>query len=74
MKVNPRPRDLYADVLQALTGVKRPSTADEITDWLNARLAEGEKPFSEREVSHQLRNMGDSALTLYWLTSRPRRR
>lgn len=67
-------RDLYAHVLRALNGIKRPSTAEEITEWLNARLSAGEKPFSEREVSQQLRNMGDSALTLYWLASRPKRR
>jgi len=41
-------RDLYARVLRALNGIKRPSAAEEITEWLNARLAEGEQPFSER--------------------------
>ena len=60
-------RNLYASVLQALNGIRRPSTAAEITDRLNAQPKEGEKPFNEREVSQQLRNMGDSALTLFWL-------
>ena len=73
MNASLRPRDLYARVLQGLNGIKRPSIAEEITDWLNARLAEGEKPFRERDVSHQLCNIGDSALTVYWLKSRPRR-
>lgn len=66
-------RNLYASVLQALNGIRRPSTAAEITDRLNAQLKKGEKPFSEREVSQQLRNMEDSVQTLFWLKARPRR-
>ena len=66
-------RSLYEQVLQILNGIKQPSTAEEITEKLNSQLRKGEKPFSARDVSQQLRNMGDSALELYWLKSRPKR-
>ena len=59
MKAQVLPRSLHEHVLQALSAVKRPSTADEITDKINAQLRMGEKPFSERDVLQQMRNMGD---------------
>jgi|HubBroStandDraft_4_1064222.scaffolds.fasta_scaffold360712_2 hypothetical protein len=73
MKATVPPRSLYEQVLQVLNGIKQPGTSEEITDKLNGQLRKGEKPLSTREVAQQLRNMGDSALTLYWLKSRPRR-
>jgi hypothetical protein len=73
MKPTVPPRNLYEHVLRALNTIRRPSTAEEIADKLNRQLRKGEKPFSVREVSQQLRNMGNSALALYWLKSRPRR-
>ena len=73
MKPNVPPRNLYEHILRALNAITRPSTAEEIAEKLNRQLGKGEKPFSVREVAQQLRNMGDSALTLYWLKSRPRR-
>jgi len=73
MKPNVLPRNLYEHVLRALNAITRPGTAEEIAEKLNSQLRKGEKPFSVREVAQQLRNMGDSALALYWLKSRPRR-
>jgi hypothetical protein len=67
------PRNLYEDVLRVLNAIPRPSTAEEIAERLNSQLRMGEKSFSVREVAQQLRNMGDSALTLHWLKSRLRR-
>lgn len=59
MKAQVPPRSLYEQVLQALSAIKRPSTAEEITDNINAQLRMGEKSFSERHVSQEMRNMGD---------------
>jgi len=73
MKPTAPPRNLYEHVLRVLNAITRPSTAEEIADKLNRQLGKGEKPFSVREVTQQLRNLGDSALTFYWLKSRPRR-
>jgi hypothetical protein len=73
MKPTVPPRNLYEHVLRALNTITRPSTAEEIAEKLNSQLRKGEKPFSVREVAQHLRNMGDSALTLYWLKSRLRR-
>jgi hypothetical protein len=73
MKPTVPPRNLYEHVLRALNMITRPSTAEEIAEKLNSQLGKGEKPFSVREVSQRLRNMGDSALALYWPKSRPRR-
>jgi hypothetical protein len=56
------PRNLYEHVLRALNAITRPSTAEEITDKLRSQLRKGEKPFSVREVTQQLRNIGDGAL------------
>ena len=73
MKAQVPPPGQCEQVLQALSAIKRPSTAEEITDNINAQLRMGEKPFSERQVSQEMRNVGDCAQTLYWLKSRPRR-
>jgi hypothetical protein len=73
MKPTVPPRNLYEHVLRALNAITRPSTAEENGEKLNRQLGKGEQPFSVREVAQQLRNMGDSALALYWLKLRPRR-
>ena len=57
----------------ALNKIKRPSTAEEITEVLNRNLDPGDPPFQVSEVSTWLRNAGNTVLQLYWLESRPRR-
>jgi hypothetical protein len=58
---------------RALNKIRKPSTAEEITDVLNRDLDPGEPPFQVREVSTWLRNASHTVLHLYWLESRPRR-
>ncbi len=57
---------------RALNKIKRPSTAEEITELVNRDLGPEDRPFQVGEVSTWLRNAGD-ILNLYWLESRPRR-
>ncbi len=58
---------------RALNKIKKPSTAEEITDMLNRDLGRGDHPFDARQVTAWLRDATDSVLSLYWLESRPRR-
>ncbi len=58
---------------RALNKIRKPSTAEEITDVLNRDLDPGDPPFQVKEVSTWLRNAGDIVLHLYWPQSRPRR-
>lgn len=58
---------------RALNKIRKPSTAEEITEVLNRNLDLEDPPFQMREVSIWLRNAGDTVLQLYWLGSRPRR-
>jgi hypothetical protein len=58
---------------RALNKIKRPSTAEEITETLNRNLGPGDRAFEVRQVTAWLRNASDSVLSLYWLESRPRR-
>ena len=58
---------------RALNKIKRPSTAEEITELLNQELNPGDKPFSEEEVDSWLRDSEERVLRLYWLRNRPRR-
>jgi hypothetical protein len=58
---------------RALNKIKKPSTAEEITELLNRDLGPDDRPFQVRDVATWLRNAGDSVLQLYWLRSRPRR-
>lgn len=70
---NSRPRMLYPSVMKALNKIKRPSTAEEITELLNRDLGKDDKPFRTRDVTQQLDEMEeDVALRLFWLRSRPR--
>jgi hypothetical protein len=58
---------------RALNKIKRPSTAEEITDMLNGDLGPEDRPFEVRQVTAWLREVSDSVLSLYWLENRPRR-
>lgn len=58
---------------RALNKIRKPSTAEEITDVLNRDLDPGDPPFQVKEVSTWLRNACDIVLHLYWPQSRPRR-
>jgi len=60
-------------IRRALNKIKKPSTAEEITELLNRDLGPGDRPFQAREVAAWLRNADDTVLHLHWLESRPRR-
>jgi hypothetical protein len=60
-------------VLRALNKIRKPSTAEEITELLNRELGPGDRPFQTREIATWLRNASDRVLRLYWLETRPRR-
>ena len=66
-------RRLDEHVLRALNKIKKPSTAEEITELLNRELDPGDRPFQAREIESWLRNASDKVLGLYWLETRPRR-
>jgi len=66
-------RRLDEHILRALNKIKRPSTAEEITELLNRDLEPEDRPFQTKEVAESLRNTGATALTLYWPRTRPRR-
>lgn len=70
LNANPR---LDEQVRRALNKIKRPSTAEEITELLNQELSPGDNPFSEEEVDRWLRDSGERVLQLYWLRNRPLR-
>ena len=66
-------RRLDDHVLRALNKIRRPSTAEEITELLNRDLDPGDRPFRTREIATWLESTGDKVLRLYWLEARPRR-
>ena len=65
-------RRLDEHMLRALK-IKRPSTAEEITELLNRDLDPGDRRFETREVATWLRGAHDQVLSLYWLQTRSRR-
>jgi hypothetical protein len=70
----PNANDRLAECMRrALNRIKKPSTAEEITELLNRDLGPGDRPFQTKEVTAWLRDAGDTVLHLYWLGSRPRR-
>jgi hypothetical protein len=69
---NSRPR-LDEHISRALNKIRKPSTADEITELLNRELDPEDRPFQAKEVVEWLRANEDTALTLYWSRTRPRR-
>ena len=60
-------------VLRALNQIRKPSTAEEITELLNRDLGPGDRPFRTREIATWLESAGNKVLRLYWLEARPRR-
>ena len=66
-------RRLDEHISRALNKIKKPSTAEEITELLNRDLEPEDRPFQTKEVAEWLRTAGDTALTLYWSRTRPRR-
>ena len=66
-------RRLEENIIRALNKIKRPSTAEEITELVNGDLGPGDRPFLTREVECWLRNAGTTVLNLHWLENRPRR-
>jgi predicted Zn-ribbon and HTH transcriptional regulator len=66
-------RRLDEHILRALNKIRKPSTAEEITELLNRDLEPEDRPFQTKEVAEWLWNAGDTALTLYWSRTRPRR-
>jgi hypothetical protein len=60
-------------VRRALNKIRKPSTAEEITELLNRDLGPGDRPFQTREIASWLRNTTDKVVRLYWLETRPRR-
>ena len=67
---NPRLED---HILRALNKIRKPSTAEEITELLNRDLGPRDRPFQTREIATWLRKASDKVLELYWLETRPRR-
>lgn len=66
-------RHLDEHILRALNKIRKPSTAEEITDLLNSDLDPGDRPFEPTEVASWLKNANNEVLGLYWLGTRPRR-
>jgi hypothetical protein len=66
-------RRLNDHVLRALNRIRKPSTAEEITELLNRDLDPGDRPFQTREIATWLRNASEKVLRLHWLETRPRR-
>ena len=60
-------------IVRTLNKIKKPSTAEEITDLMNRELGPGDRPFRAEEVEFWLRNPGRKVVQLYWLAVRPRR-
>jgi hypothetical protein len=66
-------RRLDEHISRALNKIRKPSTAEEITELFNRDLEPEDRPFRAKEVAERLRNTEDTALTLYWSRTRPRR-
>jgi hypothetical protein len=63
-KVSNSSRRLHEHILRALNKIRKPSTADEITELLNRDLDPEDRPFQAKDVAEWLRNTEDTALTL----------
>jgi hypothetical protein len=73
MRKSPNSRRLDEQITRALNKIRKPSTAEEITELLNRELELEDRPFQTKEVAEWLRNGGDAVLTLYWSRTRPRK-
>ena len=60
-------------LLRALNKIRKPSTAEEITELVNRDLSLGDRPFQASEIAAWLRDHGENVLRLYWLETRPRK-
>src|ERR1017187_4246430 len=72
-KVSNSDRLIREHILRALNKIRKPSTADEITELLNRDLDPEDRPFQAKDVAEWLGNAEDTALTLYWSSARPRK-
>lgn len=73
MRTIPNSRRLDEHISRALNKMKKPSTPEEIRELLNRDLEPEGRPFQRKEVAEWLRNAEDTALTLYWSRTRPRK-
>jgi hypothetical protein len=73
MRKSPNLRRLDEHITRALNKIRKPSTAEEITELLNRELELEDRPFQTKEVGEWLRNTESTSLTLYWSRTRPRR-
>jgi len=73
MRTLPNSRSLDQHISRALNQIRKPSTAEEITELLNRDLEPEDRPFQTKEVAEWLRNTEGISLTLYWSRTRPRR-
>jgi hypothetical protein len=73
MRKSPNSRRLDEHITRALNKIRKPSTAEEITELLNRDLEIEDRPFQTKEVADWLRNTGNTTFTLYWSRTRPRR-
>ncbi len=74
MRKSPNSRGrLDEHISRALNKIRKPSTAEEITELLNRDLELEDRPFQTKEVAEWLQSTGDTTLTLYWPRTRPRR-
>jgi hypothetical protein len=60
-------------IVRALNKIRKPSTAEEITELLNLELGPRDQFFDAKEVETWLRSARSRAVPLYWLATRPRR-
>ena len=70
---SPNSHRLDEHISRALNKIRKPSTAEEITELLSRDLELEDRLFQTKEVAEWLRNTGDATLTLYWSRARPRR-
>jgi hypothetical protein len=66
-------RHLTLRILRALNRIRKPSTAEEITELMNRELHSDDRLFRSKEVAELRAESEDTTLRLYWLKSRPRR-
>jgi hypothetical protein len=72
-KIRNSSRRLDEHISRALNKIRKPSTAEEVTELLNRDLELEDRPFQTKEVAAWLRKTRDTTLTLYWSRTRPRR-
>ena len=60
-------------IVRALNKIRKPSTAEEITELLNRELGPRDQFFDAKEVETWLRSARGRVVPLYWLATRPRR-